>query len=69
MAKQDHRRYGVDVRRRRTQDVRPGSALYVSFADNTAGQEANGVTPFQLVHGRKLTTMLDALLPFELATT
>lgn len=35
---------------------------YVTFAYNTAVQESTGFTPFRLVHGREVTTMLDAML-------
>lgn len=35
---------------------------YVIFAYNTAPQETTGFTPFRLVHGREVTTMLDAML-------
>ncbi|KAM7301553.1 DDE-type integrase/transposase/recombinase [Ixodes scapularis] len=32
---------------------------------NTAAQETTGLTPFELVRGRKVTTMLDTMLPHE----
>ncbi|KAM7313144.1 DDE-type integrase/transposase/recombinase [Ixodes scapularis] len=51
----------VDVEHKTWDEVLP----YVTFAYNTAVQEATGVTPFQLVHGREVTTMLDAMLPHE----
>ncbi|KAM7290480.1 DDE-type integrase/transposase/recombinase [Ixodes scapularis] len=51
----------VDVEHKTWDEVLP----YVTFAYNTAVQETTGVTPFQLVHGRKVTTMLDAMLPHE----
>lgn len=38
---------------------------YVTFACNTAAQEATGVTSLQLVHGREITTTLDAAQPHE----
>ena len=49
----------VDVEHKTWDEVLP----YVTFAYNTAVQETSGMTPFQLVHGRKVTTMLDAMLP------
>ncbi|KAM7308039.1 DDE-type integrase/transposase/recombinase [Ixodes scapularis] len=51
----------VDVEHMTWDEVLP----YVTFAYNTAIQETTGVTPFQLVHGRKVTTMLDAMLPHD----
>ncbi|KAM7297632.1 hypothetical protein ISCGN_022783 [Ixodes scapularis] len=51
----------VDVEHKTWDEVLP----YVTFAYNTAVQETTGFTPFQLVHGRKVTTMLDAVLPHE----
>ncbi|KAM7289839.1 DDE-type integrase/transposase/recombinase [Ixodes scapularis] len=51
----------VDVEHKTWDEVLP----YVTFAYNTAVQETTGVAPFQLVHGRKVTTMLDAMLPHE----
>ncbi|KAM7282076.1 DDE-type integrase/transposase/recombinase [Ixodes scapularis] len=51
----------VDVEHKTWDDLLP----YVTFAYNTAVQETTGVTPFQLVHGRKVTTMLDAMLLHE----
>ncbi|KAM7293826.1 DDE-type integrase/transposase/recombinase [Ixodes scapularis] len=51
----------VDVEHKTWDEVLP----YVTFAYNTAVQETTGMTPFQLVHGRKVTTMLDAKLPHE----
>ncbi|KAM7290794.1 DDE-type integrase/transposase/recombinase [Ixodes scapularis] len=51
----------VDVEHKTWDEVLP----YVTFAYNTAVQETTGVTPFQLVHGRKVTTMLDVMLPHE----
>ncbi|KAM7310060.1 DDE-type integrase/transposase/recombinase [Ixodes scapularis] len=51
----------VDVEHKTWDEVLP----YVTFAYNTAVQETTGVTPFQLVHERKVTTMLDAMLPHE----
>lgn len=49
----------VDVEHRTWDQILP----YVTFAYNTAVQETTGMSPFQLVHGRKVTTMLDAMLP------
>lgn len=40
---------------------------YVTSAYNTAVQETTGFTSFQLVRGRKVTTMLDAMLLHESA--
>ncbi|UYV73923.1 K02A2.6-like, partial [Cordylochernes scorpioides] len=37
---------------------------YVTFAYNTAKQEATGYTPFFLVHARKAETYIDAVLPY-----
>ncbi|UYV72138.1 hypothetical protein LAZ67_9001944 [Cordylochernes scorpioides] len=37
---------------------------YVTFAYNTAKQEATGYTPFFLVHGREAETYIDAVLPY-----
>lgn len=49
----------VDVEHRTWDEVLP----FVTFAYNTAVQETTGFSPFQLVHGRQVTTMLDAMLP------
>ncbi|KAM7296834.1 DDE-type integrase/transposase/recombinase [Ixodes scapularis] len=49
----------VDVEHKTWDEVLP----YVTFAYNMAIQETTGITPFQLVHSRKVTTMLDAMLP------
>ncbi|KAM7309909.1 DDE-type integrase/transposase/recombinase [Ixodes scapularis] len=51
----------ADVEHKTWDEVLP----YVTFAYNTAVQETTGVTPFQLAHCRKVTTMLDAMLPHE----
>ncbi|UYV63259.1 hypothetical protein LAZ67_2003565 [Cordylochernes scorpioides] len=37
---------------------------YVTFAHNTAKQEAIGYTPFFLVHAREAETYIDAILPY-----
>ncbi|UYV66666.1 K02A2.6-like [Cordylochernes scorpioides] len=37
---------------------------YVTFAYNTAKQEATGYTPFFLVHAREAETYIDAVLPY-----
>ncbi|UYV75684.1 K02A2.6-like, partial [Cordylochernes scorpioides] len=37
---------------------------YVTFAYNTARQEATGYTPFFLVHAREAETYIDAVLPY-----
>lgn len=53
----------VDVDHKNWDDILP----YVTFAYNTAVQETTSYTPFRLVHGREVTTMLDAmLLPDEI---
>lgn len=49
----------VDVEHRTWDEVLP----FVTFAYNTAVQETTGFSPFHLVHGRPVTTMLDAMLP------
>lgn len=49
----------VDVEHKTWDEVLP----YVTFAYNTAVQETTNMTPFRLVHGREVTTMLDAMLP------
>ncbi|KAM7296833.1 retrovirus-related Pol polyprotein from transposon 297 [Ixodes scapularis] len=49
----------VDVEHKTWDEV----LLYVTFAYNTAVQETTGMTLFQLVHGRPVTMMLDAMLP------
>lgn len=51
----------VDVEHRTWDDILP----YVTFAYNTATQETTGFSPFRLVHGREVITMLDAMLPHE----
>ncbi|KAM7299240.1 DDE-type integrase/transposase/recombinase [Ixodes scapularis] len=51
----------VDVEHKTWDEVLP----YITFAYNTAAQEKTGFTPFELAHGRKVTTMLDAMLPHE----
>lgn len=38
---------------------------YVTIAFNTAVQETIGMTPFQLVLGRMVTTLPDAVLPHD----
>lgn len=40
--------------------------LHVMFAYNTAAQETTSVRPFQLFHGRRVTTLLDSNLTQEL---
>ena len=56
----------VDVDHRNWDSVLP----FVTFAYNTAVQETTGFTPFRLLHGREVTTMLDVmLLPDAFATT
>ncbi|UYV68342.1 K02A2.6-like [Cordylochernes scorpioides] len=41
-----------------------GFLPYVTFAYNTAKQEATGYTPFFLVHAREAETYIDAVLPY-----
>lgn len=38
---------------------------YVTFAYNTAQQDTTRMTPFFLLYGRPVTTMLDAMLPHD----
>ncbi|XP_077557027.1 uncharacterized protein LOC144170873 [Haemaphysalis longicornis] len=49
----------VDVEHKTWDKVPP----YVTFAYNTAIQETTQLTPFELVYGRRPTTMLNAMLP------
>ncbi|XP_075526243.1 uncharacterized protein LOC142557938 [Dermacentor variabilis] len=49
----------VDVRHKTWDEVLP----YVAFAYNTAPPETTQVTPFELVFGRQVATMLDVMLP------
>lgn len=51
----------VDVEHKNWDEILP----YVTFAYNTAKQETTRMTPFSLVHGREVRTMLDAMLPHE----
>ncbi|KAM7298845.1 DDE-type integrase/transposase/recombinase [Ixodes scapularis] len=51
----------VDLEHKTWDEVLP----YVTFAYNTAVQKTTEFTPFELVHRRKVTTMLDAMLPHE----
>lgn len=51
----------VDVRHKTWDQVLP----YVTFAYNTAIQETTQFTPFRLVYGREVQTMLDAMLPHD----
>lgn len=51
----------VDVEHKNWDTILP----YVTFAYNTARQETTKMTPFALVHGREVTTMLDAMLPHD----
>ena len=51
----------VDVRHKTWDQVLP----YVTFAYNTAIQETTRFTPFRLVYGREVQTMLDAMLPHD----
>lgn len=56
----------VDVDHRNWNSVLP----YVTFAYNTAAQETTRFSPFRLVHGREVLTMLDSmLLPDECRET
>lgn len=38
---------------------------YITFAYNTAQQETTRMTPFQILYGREVSTMLDAMLPHD----
>uniref|UniRef100_A0A6G5ABD6 Putative polyprotein n=1 Tax=Rhipicephalus microplus TaxID=6941 RepID=A0A6G5ABD6_RHIMP len=51
----------VDVEHKNWDTILP----YITFAYNTAKQETTRMTPFSLVHGREVRTMLDAMLPHE----
>lgn len=51
----------VDVQHKTWDQVLP----YVTFAYNTAIQETTRFTPFRLVYGREVQTMLDAMLPHD----
>lgn len=51
----------VDVQHKNWDEILP----YITFAYNTAKQETTRMTPFSLVHGREVRTMLDAMLPHE----
>lgn len=51
----------VDVQQKTWDEILP----YVTFAYNTASQETTRFTPFRLVYGREVQTMLDAMMPFE----
>lgn len=51
----------VDVEHKTWDDI----LAYVTFAYNTAVQETTGLTPFQLVYGRTVTTTLDSMLPVQ----
>lgn len=51
----------VDVEHKNWDRILP----YVTFAYNTARQETTKMTPFALIHGRDVTTMLDAMLPHD----
>lgn len=55
----------VDVDHKNWDSVLP----FVTFAYNTAVQETTGFTPFRLLHGREVTTMLDAMLLSDPSTT
>lgn len=53
----------VDDDHKNWDDILP----FVTFAYNTTAQETTSFTPFRLIHGREVTTMLDAmLLPDEI---
>lgn len=51
----------VDVEHKICGNIR----LYVRLPYNTAVQETTEMTSFQQVHHRKVTTMLDAMLPHD----
>ncbi|UYV84067.1 hypothetical protein LAZ67_X001053 [Cordylochernes scorpioides] len=54
----------VDLDQKNWDEILP----FVTFAYNTAKQEATGFTPFFLVHGREAETPLDALFPYPETT-
>ena len=51
----------IDVQHKTWDRILP----YVTFAYNTAVQETTRFTPFRLVYGREVQTMLDAMLPCQ----
>lgn len=51
----------IDVQHKTWDRILP----YVTFAYNTAVQETTRFTPFRLLYGREVQTMLDAMLPCE----
>lgn len=51
----------VDVEHKNWEEILP----YVTFTYNTAQQETTRMSPFRLLYGREVTTMLDAMLPHE----
>lgn len=52
----------IDVQHKTWDEVLP----YVTFAYNTATQETTRFTPFRLLYGRDVQTMLDAMLPCDI---
>ncbi|UYV76060.1 hypothetical protein LAZ67_13002356, partial [Cordylochernes scorpioides] len=54
----------IDLDQKNWDEILP----FVTFAYNTAKQEATGFTPFFLVHGREAETPLDALFPYPETT-
>lgn len=51
----------VDVQHKTWDEILP----YVTFAYNTATQETTRFTPFRLVYGRDVQSMLDAMIPYD----
>ncbi|XP_077497792.1 uncharacterized protein LOC144108425 [Amblyomma americanum] len=51
----------VDIEHRAWDEVLP----HVTFAYNSAVQETTVFSPFRLVHGREVVTMLDTMLPHQ----
>lgn len=51
----------VDVHHKTWDEILP----YITFAYNTATQETTRFSPFRLVYGRNVQTMLDAMLPCD----
>lgn len=51
----------ADVQHKTWDEILP----YVTFAYNTATQETTRFTPFRLVYGRDVQTMLDAMIPYD----
>ncbi|GFX43482.1 transposon Ty3-I Gag-Pol polyprotein [Trichonephila clavipes] len=50
----------VDTKQKNWDQILP----FVTFAYNTVKQETTGVTPFYILHGRKVKMTFDTMLPF-----